>query len=100
MLFKDLGGFKGLNGRLGDLETRTEPLGLSVGVDVLYYGGVLLNIIERPRTVCMRDGRVFISTDMIKDEAYLGVLPSILEKAEEIFGDERFSELYAKVIES
>ena len=85
-----------VNGESGDLEAKINFLGLYEGFVLPYKGGIL-NILERPRTVCMRDGRVYIDEDMAIDKFYLSAVPSIVKAAGEMFGKEALSELYKQV---
>ena len=68
-----------VNGEAGDLEAKIDFLGF---------------ILERPRTVCMRDGRIFVDDHMITNKAYLDAVSSVVKTAGEIFGEKKFSELY------
>lgn len=66
------------------------------GVVLPYVGGIP-GILDRPRTVCTRDGRIFIEEDMIKNSIYLNVLPEILSIAGELF---KKKELLKEVLEN
>jgi len=66
-----------------NLETKIDSLGVCKGI-VLQHGGLLPHL-ERPRAVCMRDGRLYVDEHMIKDKAYVGSIQKILKKAGEIF---------------
>ena len=85
-----------VNGAAGDLETKIDFLGFCEGV-VFPYGRGIPNILERPRTVCMRDGRIFIDDQMITDQTYLDTVLAVVKTAGKIFSDKRFSELYEEV---
>ncbi len=51
--------------------------------------------IERPRTVCLEDGRIFVEEKMLEDKAYLKTLPEIIGFAGMMFGKKE-SDLYEK----
>ncbi len=85
-----------VNEETGDLEARIDFLGFCKGVVLPYQGGIP-NILERPRAICMRDGRVYIDEHLITDESYLSTVSSIVETAGEIFRERNFSELYDHV---
>ncbi len=76
------------------LETRiTESLGLCKGV--VFNKGIGLHMLERPRALVTRDGRVFIEEGMLADEDYLDeAIPDLLSSAKSIFAYQHISELY------
>lgn len=84
--------FQIINGEADGLESQVSSLCL--GGFVLELG---IPVLEKPRALCMRDGRIYIEESMKLDRAYLEVLSSVVQTAGEIFGDEIFSELYEKV---
>ncbi len=92
-----------INYEIGNLETKIDFLGFCDGVALPYFGGIP-NILERPRTVCTKDGRVFIEEHMLSDKAYLETVPSIIKNVGEIFNDkellENIFELYNKLVKS
>lgn len=66
-----------VDGEVGDLEVKIEFLSLGEGLT------------ERPRLICMRDGRIFVNEDVAKDKHYLGVIPSVVETAGEMFREKQ-----------
>lgn len=80
------------------LEAVIDFLGHCEGVVLPYRGG--FPFIDRPRTVCMRNGRIYVEKTMAASEAYLKMIPSILKTADEIFRDKKLSELYEKAAKS
>lgn len=84
------------NGETGDLETKIDFLGFCEGVVLPYRGGIP-SFLERPRAVCMRDGRVYIDEHMVTDRLYMDAIPSVIKLAGEIFEEKKFSELYGQV---
>jgi len=87
------------HGETGNLETKIDFLGFCEGV-VLPYGGGIPNILERPRAVCMRDGRIYVEEHMTTDESYVEAVSSVVKTAGEIFRERKFSKLYGQVIRS
>jgi len=85
-----------INGEAKGLEAKIDLLCFSPGV-VLPYSGGTPNILERPRTVCTKDGRIFIDESMLDNEDYLGVIPSMVQNAGEIFKKKSFAKLYREV---
>jgi len=88
-----------VNGEAGDLEAKIDFLGFCEGVVLPYKGGIP-NILERPRAVCMRDGRIYVDEHMVTDESYVNAVSSVVKTAGEIFGEKKFSELYNQVTRS
>ncbi|MEK6926781.1 MAG: hypothetical protein AABW50_05900 [Nanoarchaeota archaeon] len=41
--------------------------------------------LERPRSIVLKDGRIFIEEDMLKKDSYLKVVPSIIKMSKKIF---------------
>lgn len=81
----------------GDLEADINNLTFHEGVTLPHHGGIP-NILERPRAICMQDGRVYVDEKMIKKPEYLQALPYIIKTAGEIFNSDEVSDLYKKVI--
>ncbi len=75
------------------LETKVDFLGFCEGATLPYHGGIFPNVLGRPRTVVLQDGRVF--TEMGDDE-YRKALPEIVKVAGEIFNDERAKNVYER----
>ncbi len=87
------------NGEAGNLEAKIEFIGFCEGIVLPYRGGIP-NILERPRAVCMRDGRIYVEEHMATDESYVNAVSSVVKTAGEIFGKKKFSELYDQVTRS
>ena len=67
-----------------NINLTTEPSGLEFKTESLISTSTMF--IERPRSICLRDGRVFVDTDMKKDKAYLmQVVPNLINFAEHVF---------------
>jgi len=66
------------------LERKIDFLGFCEGVVLPYMGGIP-NLLERPRAVCLRDGRIFVDEHMLTNSAYLKAIPSIVKAAGELF---------------
>jgi hypothetical protein len=94
---EDFESIQKVNDGVGGLEVTIDFLGFCEGVVLPYKGGIL-KILEIPRTVCMRDGKVFIGEHMSMDKTYLDVFSSIVKTAGEIFRDKRFIELYNNLL--
>lgn len=91
--------FKNLQKAAGEssLEAKIEFIGFCNGVVLPYMGGIPC-ILERPRTVCMKDGRIFVDEHMSTDKLYMDAMTSIMGSAGKIFQDKKFSDLYNKVV--
>jgi hypothetical protein len=61
----------------GSVEATTDFLGFCPGVVLPYRGGTFSNHLERPRTVIMGDGRMFIEREMGKDVDYVKVAEEV-----------------------
>jgi len=79
------------------LETKTERLSSCQGVALPYHGGSFPNVLERPRTLCLNDGRVYVDKGMLKDTQYVGAVSEIIKTAGELFQDKEAAKLYRKV---
>ncbi|MBI2110464.1 hypothetical protein HYT51_01665 [Candidatus Woesearchaeota archaeon] len=88
-----------VNGESGGLETKIDFLGFCEGV-VLPYDGGIPNILERPRAVCMRDGRIYVDEHLATYESYVDAISSVVKTAGEIFREKKFSELYDRFTRS
>ena len=53
-------------------------------------------ILGRPRSLIMRDGRVFIDSDMMAREDYLKAIEDVLEDAKEFFESKEAAKVYKK----
>jgi len=87
------------NDEAGDLEAKIGFLGFCEGV-VLPYSGGIPNFLERPRAVCMRDGRIYVDEHMATDESYVNAISLVVKTAGEIFREKKFSKLYDQVTRS
>ena len=89
--------FKGIQKeiKIRCLETKIDSLVVCQGI-VLKDPGVFERILERPRTVCMDDGRIFIEEEMLNDKNYKKIIPGIINIAGGIFKDKRFYDVYSK----
>jgi hypothetical protein len=83
---------------VGELELKTDSLSLSKGVVLSSQGGPFVNILEEPRTICLRDGRIFVGSTMLMEEGYIEWIPRIVESAGEMFKEERLSIIYKKIM--
>lgn len=72
-----------LYGRTSDFQT-VEPLEKSIETLETKINPLVFAL-ERPRAICMRDGRVYVDKTMTKDEAYIRALDKIVQTAKEIF---------------
>lgn len=83
----------------GNLEVKIDPLSLCKGIVLSEREGIKNNpLLDRPRTVCTRDGRVYIDKDMTTEKSYIKDVPFIVENAGEVFGKPEASEMYKKLI--
>jgi hypothetical protein len=98
-----------LHGKTKDyshIENAESQPGLEAKVDFLgFCPGVVLRsspvqVLGRPRTVCMRDGRIFIDEHMKEDSQYVEALVKSLEDMGKMFNDKRTDEWYRKTIRS
>ena len=86
-----------------NLETKIGFLGFCDGIVLPYIGGIP-NVLERPRTVCLRDGRIFIEDHMLTDKAYIDRISLIVKSIGEIFSDKELPKeilgLYNKLVKA
>jgi len=54
-------------------------------------------VLERPRLVCMRDGRIFLEESLRDDGNYLKNIYSILKYADETFRDKELNRAWPKL---
>lgn len=81
-----------------NIEQKLNFLGFCDGL-VLPVSGQLPNFLERPRTLILRDGRVFIDDHMMDDQNYLKALEDIAKKrAKEIFSNTKYESLYQELV--
>ena len=78
----------------GGLEINLNSLTFSKGLIIPFKEGDV--ILERPRSVCMKDGRIYIEEGMLKDEDYLEALSYVLDTANKVFNKRSFSKIYRK----
>ncbi|PIN81279.1 hypothetical protein COV11_02265 [Candidatus Woesearchaeota archaeon CG10_big_fil_rev_8_21_14_0_10_30_7] len=84
------------NAEAGDLEAKINFLGFCEGVVLPYCGGIS-NFLQRPRAICMRDGRVYIDENMATDDSYVNAVSLVVKTAGEIFSEQKLSKLYSQV---
>ncbi|MBI2451512.1 hypothetical protein HYV50_00365 [Candidatus Pacearchaeota archaeon] len=72
-------------------------IGFCDGIVLPFRGGIP-NILERPRTLVFRDGRIFIEKGMMNDSKYMDMLESILDKAKKCCESQEINESYQKVM--
>ncbi len=62
------------------------PIGWIDGKILKKSGNSLLeNLLERPRLICLSDGRKFINLDMLDQKWYKKIIPDIIETSVQIF---------------
>ena len=84
------------SGKGNILETRLESLSYCNGIILPIESSVLEYDLERPRAVCMRDGRIFVDNDMLDDKLYLDAFQKIVKNCGEIFQSEEYLDLRKK----
>jgi hypothetical protein len=81
------------------LEIKIDSLSFGSGIVLPFRGGIP-NILERPRAISFKDGRIFIESNMISDARYLKAIPEILKTASELFANKQINETYRQLMES
>jgi hypothetical protein len=70
------------------------------GVLLPYRGGPFPFLLERPRSVFLDDGRVFVEERMLPDSNYMSVLPKAMGDAKTLFENEQLHALFQTVVGS
>ena len=76
-------------------EANIESLENCQGI-VLPYGPDFARTLSGPRTILLRDGRLF--TNRSRSFGYLRLIPEVLKEARRLFTDCLFDELYSRVV--
>ena len=82
------------------LETKVDSLAFCKGVVLPCKGGVFPNVLDRPRAIFLKDGRIFIEKEMAKDQEYLKTIQRSSQYARRLFDDPQTNEGYRKIMES
>lgn len=53
--------------------------------EIDFVGFLCSWFLERPRTICTLDGRIFVEEEMLKDDQYVKALPEIVKTSKKIF---------------
>lgn len=85
------------NKKTDSLEIEVDSLSFGPGIVLPFRGGIP-NILDRPRTISLRDGRIFVDEHMIIDEKYVKAIPEILQTANKLFTDKQTNENYKKIM--
>ena len=83
--------------QVGSLEIKIGSLSFGSGIVLPFRGGIP-NILERPRAISFKDGRIFIEEHMVADEKYAGTVQQILQTARRLFEDRETNENYKKIM--
>ncbi len=77
-----------------------KPLSDLEGIVLPYAGGSFPHVLDRPRAVYLRDGRVFVECDMLKNDEYLDAILSSkeVERVTREFCDPNLEDLYRTAI--
>ncbi len=77
-----------------DLEATVEQLSLCAGPVLWEEYRLTPSLLERPRTICFRDGRMYVDQDYAAIPEYVALLPKVLSAAWKIFNDEKYERFY------
>lgn len=77
-----------------DLEAMVETLSLCAGPVLGERDCFTDSLLERPRTICFRDGRMYVDQEYAAIPKYMALLPRVLSAAWKIFNDEKYERFY------
>lgn len=80
------------------VEINIDSLEMCNGVTLPYQGGERSQFIERPRSVYLIDGRIFIEKNMRYEPGYLDAVPKIVENSGKLFRNEGYRKLFTQVV--
>lgn len=77
------------------LEFKLAPLNFCPGRVLSGNGGSFPNVLERPRLICVMDGRIFLDNKLSnRNEDYISAIPDIIKIAGEVFKREDIRKTY------
>lgn len=77
-----------------DLEATVEQLSRCAGPVLGERDCFTSSLLERPRTICFRDGRMYVNQEYAAIPEYVALLPKVLSAAWKIFNDEKYERFY------